>query len=188
MTRSKKNIRRFVKMEYIDIYNRDGSLTGVTRPKHNPKKAGEYYRHVLVIMKTSDSPAPVEGEGKYIVQQRSLKAKYYAGKWDMTGGAVMAGETPKTAAFREVKEELDITIPTESMQLGFESIVDWDDGTGLLVSVFMCRVDVPADGFNYDPREVNDVKIMPFHEFLNHVSDHNDEEFCNNLREIEKKL
>ncbi|MBQ3795496.1 MAG: NUDIX domain-containing protein [Butyrivibrio sp.] len=175
-------------MEYIDIFTRDGGYTGVTRPKHDPKKPGEYYRHVLIIMKTTDSPAPGEGEGQYIVQQRSLKAKYYAGKWDMTGGAVMAGETPEAAAIREVKEELDLTIPTEDLQLGFERVVDWDDGTGLLVSVFMCRVDIPKGGFKFDAREVNDVKVMPFHEFLYHVSDHNDEDFCNGLREIERKL
>lgn len=175
-------------MEYIDIFTRDGRYTGVTRPKHDPKKPGEYYRHVLIIMKTTDSPAPGEGEGQYIVQQRSLKAKYYAGKWDMTGGAVMAGETPEAAAIREVKEELDLTIPTEDLQLGFERVVDWDDGSGLLVSVFMCRVDIPKGGFKFDAREVNDVKVMPFHEFLYHVSDHNDEDFCNGLREIERKL
>lgn len=175
-------------MEYIDIFTRDGRYTGVTRPKHDPKKPGEYYRHVLIIMKTTDSPAPGEGEGQYIVQQRSLKAKYYAGKWDMTGGAVMAGETPEAAAIREVKEELDLTIPTEDLQLGFERVVDWDDGSGLLVSVFMCRVDIPKGGFKFDAREVNDVKVMPFHEFLHHVSDHNDEDFCNGLREIERKL
>ena len=175
-------------MEFIDIFTKDGKFTGVSRPKHDPKKPGEYYRHVLIIMKTTDSPAPGEGEGKYIVQQRSLKAKYYAGKWDMTGGAVMAGETPEAAAVREVQEELAITIPADELKLGFERTVEWDDGTGLLVSVFMCRVDVPEGGFKFDAREVNDVRVMPFHEFLYHVSDHNDEDFCNGLREIEMKL
>ena len=175
-------------MEYIDIFTRDGQFTGVTRPKHDPKKPGEYYRHVLIIMKTKDSPAPGEGEGQYIVQQRSLKAKYYAGKWDMTGGAVMAGESPEAAAIREVQEELGITIPADELRLGFEHLVEWDDGTGLLGSIFMCRVDVPEGGFTFNPREVNDVKVMPFHEFLYHVSDHNDEEFCNGLRKIEETL
>ena len=75
-------------------------------------------------------------DGQYIVQQRSLKAKYYAGKWDMIGGSVMAGETPEAAAIREV----------------------------------------------------NDVKVMPFHEFIHHVSDHNDDDFCNELKETEKRL
>ena len=175
-------------MEYIDIFNRDGKATGITRPKHDSKKPGDYYRHVLTIMKTKDSPPPGEGEGQYIVQQRSLKAKYYPGKWDMTGGGVMTGETPEQAACREVKEELGITINHENIKLGFEYIIDWDDGTGLLVSVFMCRVSMPDSGFKFDPYEVNDVKIMPFHEFLGHVSDHNKEELCNGLKEIERTL
>ena len=176
-------------MEYIDIYTRDGKFTGVTRPKHDSKKPGEYYRHALVIMKTADSPAPGEGEGQYIVQQRSLKARYYPGKWDMTGGAVMAGEAPEAAAIREVQEELGITIPAKELTTAFEKIVDWeDDGTGLLLTVYMCRVEVPEGGFKFDKCEVNDVKVMPFKEFLHHVSDHNDEDFCDELREIERKL
>jgi len=175
-------------MEYIDIYTRDGKFTGITRPKHDPKKPGEYYRHALIIMKTSDSPAPGTGEGMYVVQQRSLKARYYAGKWDMTGGAVSSGEEPVISACREVKEELDITVAPEDMKFAFESVTDWDDGTGVILSVFMCRVDVPKDGFKFDPYEVNDVKIMPFSEFLYHVSDHNDEAFCNELRKIEARL
>ena len=107
-------------MEYIDIFNRDGKATGITKPKHDSKRPGEYYRHAITIMKTSNSPAPGEGEGQYIVQQRSLKAKYYAGKWDMTGGGVMTGETLDQVACREVKEELGITINLENIKLGFE--------------------------------------------------------------------
>ena len=42
------------------------------------------------------------------------------------------------------------------------------------------------DVFSRD--EVNDVKVMPFHEFLEHVKDHNDEEFCQGLEEIERRL
>ena len=168
-------------MEYIEIFTREGKSTGTILEKHEKKQPGDYIKHVLIIMKTSDSPAPGEGEGRYVVQQRSLKAKYYAGKWDMTGGAVMAGETPEAAAIREVQEELGITIPADELKLGFEHLVEWDDGTGLLASIFMCRVDVPQGGFKFDTREVNDVKVMPFHEFLHHVSDHNDEDFCNGL-------
>ena len=175
-------------MEYIDIFNRDGKATGITRPKHDSKKPGEYCRHSIIIMKTSDSPEPGKGEGQYIVQQRSLKAKHYAGKWDMTGGGVMAGETPDQAACREVKEELGIAINHENIKLGFEHVIDRDDGTGLLLSVFMCRVNIPVGGFKFDPYEVNDVKIMPFHEFLKHVSDHNDKEICKGLKQIERTL
>ena len=84
----------------------------------------------------------------------------------MTGGGVMAGETPEQAACREVKEELGIAINRENIKLGFEHVIDRDDGTGLLVSVFMRRVRVPDGGFKFDPYEVNDVKIFHFMNFL----------------------
>ena len=106
----------------------------------------------------------------------------------MTGGGVMSGETPEQVACREVKEELGIIINSENLKLGFKHVIDWDDGTGLLVSIFMCRVKVPDDGFKFDGYEVNDVKIMPFNEFLEHVSEHNDDEICKGLKEIERIL
>ena len=82
----------------------------ITRSKHDSKNSWEYYRHVLTIIKTINLPEQGKGGVQYIVQQRSLKAKHYADKWDMTEGGVMAGEPPKQAACREVKEELGITI------------------------------------------------------------------------------
>ena len=91
-----------IDLELIDLYDKNGELVRRAVPKGEKKHAGEYAKHVLIIMKTSDSPAPGEGEGQYVVQQRSLKAKYYAGKWDMTGGGVKSGEEPVEAACREV--------------------------------------------------------------------------------------
>ncbi|WP_081846816.1 NUDIX domain-containing protein [Butyrivibrio sp. AE3004] len=175
-------------MEYIDIYTRDGIPTGKIKEKHEAKLPGEYYRHVLIIMKTVDSPMPGEGEGMYIVQQRSLKTRYYAGKWDMTGGGVRSGEAPDQAAIRELSEELGIVVNPQDMKLAFDYIKDWDDGTGLLASVFMIRVEIPKGGFSFNHYEVNDVKIMPFHEFYTHVMDHNDEEMGRGLKEIEQTL
>ncbi|WP_026653700.1 NUDIX domain-containing protein [Butyrivibrio proteoclasticus] len=177
-----------IDLELIDLYDKNGELVRRAVPKGEKKHAGEYAKHVLIIMKTSDSPAPGEDEGQYVVQQRSLKAKYYAGKWDMTGGGVKSGEEPVDAACREVREELGIALKPEDMELAFKHAVTWDDGTGLLVYVFMCRVQVPEGGFEFDRYEVNDVKVMPFHEFLEHVMDHNSEEFGEGLKEIERRL
>ena len=172
-------------MEYREVFRRDGSSTGEIVEKHAPKKPGDCFRHVLVVMKTIDSPEPGKGEGSYIVQQRSLKARYYAGKWDVTGGSVQAGETPKDAIVREIKEELQMTVSPDELILAHEETVDWDDGTGLLVSMFACRIAVPEEGFVWDDREVNDVRVLPFHEFRAHLMDHNDEAFGQALDRIE---
>ena len=69
-----------------------------------------------------------------------------------------------------------------------EYIKEWDDGTGLLASIFMLRVDVPEGGFDFDRYEVNDVRVMPFSEFYGHIMDHNDEEMGRGIRDIEARL
>ena len=174
--------------EYREVYRRDGTPTGEIVEKHAPKRPGDYFLHAIVILKTADSPAPGAGEGRYIMQQRSLKARFYAGKWDVTGGGVRAGETPRQAAAREAREELGLAVDPTALRECYRYYADWDDGSGLIITMFACRAPVPADGFAFDPYEVNDVTIAPFHEFRRHVLDHNDEAFGRALDRIEETL
>ncbi|MBR2287337.1 MAG: NUDIX domain-containing protein [Clostridia bacterium] len=175
-------------MERIDLFDREGHPLGRARDKHAPRVPGEYGLHAIIILKTEDSPLPGKGEGQYILQQRSLKARFYAGKWDVTGGGVHAGETPVQAAVREAAEELSLTLSPECLQPFHHYRVTWDDGSGLLITVFACRVHVPEAGIRFDPYEVNDVRIVPFHTFYEHVMDHNDEAFGDALRRIEQTV
>ena len=174
--------------EYREAFTRDGVSQRRIVPKHAPVSEGDYFKQILVILKTNDSPASGEGAGKYIMQQRSLKAKYYAGMWDATGGAVKAGETPEEAAVREVKEELGLDITVDDLVPAWDFIAEWNPGTGLLFSVFGCRAKVPAGGFSCSKREVNDVKIASFDEFYKCMMEHNDEAFGEELKKLEARL
>ena len=140
--------------EFRAVYRRDGTATGEIVEKHAPKRPGDYFRHVVLVMKTQSSPPPGQGEGCYIVQQRSLKARYFAGKWDVTGGGVQAHETSAQAAVREAKEELRLDISPDDLSLVYEYTVHWQDGTGLFISMYACRVPLPEKGFDWDAREV----------------------------------
>lgn len=175
-------------MEYREVCLRDGTRTGKIVEKSAPRRRGDYFHHVLIVLKTEDSPRPGQGEGAYIVQQRSWNSHYYAGKWDVTGGSVRVGETPAQAIVRETAEELNLSLPPQSLRLVREFPMDWADGTGLLISMFACRCPVPEEGFCWDEEEVNDVKVLPYHVFRAHLMDHNDDAFGQMLDEIEKSL
>ena len=175
-------------MEMHEVYHRNGTPTGRIVEKHAPREAGQYFLHAILILKCADSPSPGAGEGLYIMQQRSLHARYYAGKWDVTGGGVQAGESVREAAVREAWEELGIRVTPEELREYHQYYADWDDGSGLIITVYACRVQIPDQGFSICKEEVNDVKIVPFHTFRLHVMDHNDEAFGRALDRIEAEL
>lgn len=174
--------------EFREVLTRDGISKGIIRDKHGKRTAGEYFRHVILVLKTEDSPAPGMGEGCYISQQRSLKALHFPGKWDVTGGGVKAYETYEEAACREAKEELGLEIDPSSLKEFHKYYADWADGSGLILKVFACRAQVPEEGFCFNPMEVNDVKVVPFHVFKKYVLDHNDEAFGRALDRIEAEV
>lgn len=175
-------------MERHEVFRRDGTPTGRIVEKHAPREAGQYFLHAILVMKTEDSPPAGCGEGFYIMQQRSLKARFYAGKWDVTGGGVKAGETPREAAVREAYEELGISVSPDALKEYYKYYADWDDGSGLIITLFGCRAAVPPGGFVISREEVNDVKIVPFHVFREAVLDHNDEAFGRALDRVEADL
>lgn len=161
-------------MEYRDIYTRDGQPTGIVRGKHDSPVAGEYYLHAIAILR--------DQEGKYVMAQRSLKARYFPGKWDVTGGSVIHGESPREAAVRETREELGLEISEESLQLIHQYILEYEHGDGAIVSVFGALCDT-SKGYTIDPAEVNDVKTVPFEEFYARVMYNKDEAFGEALKQ-----
>ena len=163
--------------EYRDVYTRDGVKTGEIREKHAPDCPGDYFLHAIDILRCRD--------GRYILQQRSLKARYYAGVWDVTGGGVKSGETPMEAGIREAREELGLVIRAEDMREIHRYYADWDDGSGLILFVFGCTVDLPEEGLRPDEFEVNDVRLVSFEEYYDAVMFNKDEAFGRALRAFE---
>lgn len=166
--------------EYRDVYTRDGVPTGETREKHAPSRAGDYFLHAIDILRCRD--------GHYILQQRSLRARYYPGAWDVTGGGVDSGETPLQAGIREAREELGLELKPEDMQEIYRYYADWDDGSGLILYVFGCSVDVPREGFILHSMEVNDVRLVSYREFYETVMFNKDEGFGKALEAFEKRF
>ena len=72
-------------MEILDIYDEHGNLTGRTAERSTFLSKGEYFLCAHVILENQD--------GLFLVQKRSDTKATRPGQWDITAGAVDAGET-----------------------------------------------------------------------------------------------
>ena len=167
-------------MEMRDVFFKDGTFTGMTIEKHTPMQKGWYLLHAIIIMRTAD--------GQYVMQQRSLKAKYSPGEWDVTGGGVISGESSAQAAVREAMEEVGVTVEPENLRHMLREIHYWGDDYGMICDTYAAPVELPEGGFRIAEYEVNDVKCVPFEEFLKTVTYNKSEVFYEMLKKVEKEL
>ena len=86
-------------MEYNDIYDRNRNLTGRVHLRGDSWKSGEYGLVVCVWV--------YDGRGKLLLTRRA-PGKSFAGTWENSGGAALAGETSRQAIARELREETGI--------------------------------------------------------------------------------
>ena len=95
-------------MEFNDIYDKDRNLTGRTHRRGTPWRKGEYGLVVCVWV--------YDGNGKILLTRRAPE-KSFAGTWENSGGAAMAGETSLQAITRELREETGICAKPEEFEL-----------------------------------------------------------------------
>ncbi len=89
--------------EHWDIYDRNKVVTGRTMVKNDfNMEAGEYHLTVLAAVKNTD--------GYYLITRRVMSKSWAPGCWEVSGGAVKAGETSYQAIVREVREETGLDV------------------------------------------------------------------------------
>lgn len=90
-------------MEYWDIYDKNKQKTGRTMKRNDwCLKDDEYHLSVLGVVKRPD--------GKFLITQRVMTKAWAPGWWEVSGGAVMAGEESREAINREVLEETGLDV------------------------------------------------------------------------------
>ena len=163
--------------EKRDIYEKNGNKTKKVIKKHDKLLPGEYVLHTIIILKLKN--------GNYVMQQRSLNSKYYPGKWDVTGGAVLSGETSYKATIREVYEELGIKIDNYNITLIGKEIVERENNTGEILDIYGCVINLSEKDFKINNFEVNDLKFVSYNEFINNVLYNKSEYFKKILKKFE---
>ena len=90
-------------MELWDIYDKNKVRTGRTMKRNDwILKDDEYHLSVLGVVTRPD--------GKFLITKRVMTKHWAPGWWEVSGGAVMAGEDSADAVVREVKEETGIDV------------------------------------------------------------------------------
>lgn len=108
-------------MELFDLYTEDRVRTGRTMVRGTKVPEGLYRLVVHVCI--------FDHEGRMLIQQRQPFKQGWSNYWDLTvGGCAVAGDTSRTAAEREVREEigleLDLSDVRPSLTLNFDGGFD----------------------------------------------------------------
>lgn len=147
--------------EVIDIWNAKGQPTGSTAPKSVVHKKGWFHPTVHVWFYTST--------GKILLQKRGKHKQTFPNLWDVSvAGHVEAGETIESAALREIKEEIGISISSENLNFltirkninrFANGIIDCE-----FQHVFIARLCTTIEQLNLQCSEVEDVRLFTFDE------------------------
>ncbi len=134
-------------MELLDVYDKDGKKKGITVFRGEYIRPDDYILVVHVYLYNDNN--------EFLIQRRSRKKKVNSGKWDITGGAVKAGEESIDAAIRETKEEIGLEVKKEDLRLiaRYESIKH-------LVDIYFAKMDLDLKTCCLQEDEVSEVKLI----------------------------
>lgn len=142
--------------ERWDIYDENGIVTGRTMVRGRTAY-GDYMLCVIVFIYNSNL--------QFLVQKRALTKNSYPGVWDVTSGAVLAGEQSIDAVKREVLEELGLHIRNEDVQF-----VGRLKRTGSLADVYFIKMDYELDKCILQKEEVEAVKSVDISDIITLVN------------------
>ncbi len=173
-------------MELVDIVDENNKLTGQIEERWVAYEKGLWRRTVSCWI--------MNKKGEILLQKRSSTKRRNPNKWAKTGGQVDAGENVKDAIFREVKEELGITIPKE--QIKVIDIHKSSDKNKRFAYNFIFVVNYKINDYILQEEEVSGVKYVTIEEMelLKNNNDVNytfcnwdDEDFYREIKLLKKK-
>ena len=145
-------------MEYLDICDSDGNLTGEKKTKKEAHKKGLWHRSIHVWI--------INSKDEVLLQKRSPFVNSHPNKWDISAaGHVSAGEDYIASALRETEEEIGLKIrPEELIQIGELKQMSKREGyiNNEINPIYVVKRDLEIKNIKKQYEEVSDVKFMPY--------------------------
>ncbi|MBQ7783761.1 MAG: NUDIX domain-containing protein [Oscillospiraceae bacterium] len=146
-------------MELWDIYDKDRTLTGRTMKRGEPIADGDYHLVVHVCVFNTN--------GQMLIQQRQPFKEGWSNLWDITvGGSAVAGDTSRSAAVREVMEEIGLVLSEDELRPVMT--VNFNGGFD---DMYVVTRDVDLSSLKLQYEEVQAVKWADMDEILSMIED-----------------
>ncbi len=133
-------------MELFDLYTAEREKTGKTMVRGDPVPGG-FFR--LVVHVCIFDPA-----GRMLIQRRQPFKRGWADLWDVTvGGCAIAGDSSRSAAERETREELGLIVDLSGVRPTMT--INWEHGFD---DYYVLTRDVDPASLHLQPEEVQAVR------------------------------
>ncbi len=144
--------------ELWDLLDEDGMPVGATHVRGEKLPHGAYHRVVEIFTMNS--------KGELLITKRAPEKKPYPNMWEITGGAVVAGEDSLDAARRELREETGIEVANRELNL-----ILTHKGNSAFVDIYIAHKDIPAEKLTMQPDETSAAKWVKLSEFERMIGD-----------------
>ena len=126
-------------IEIWDLYDKQRHLMGRDHIQGEEIPQGYYHLVVHVWIKNRN--------GEYLISQRSSDRPMHPLKWECTGGSALKGEDSLTAALRETKEEIGLTLSPNAGKIVSSVVGRIINGVQFsdIVDVWLFEYDGPVD-------------------------------------------
>ncbi|MFW6677069.1 radical SAM protein [Lacrimispora sp. AGF001] len=140
-------------MEMFDVYSSNGIRTGKIEDRKYELLDGEFRLGVNAYICNSQK--------QFLIQKRSAQKEILSGVWDIHMGHATTGEESDDTLFREIKEELGITLVPSNIRLKKRFV--WYEEKYLLDLYFIVS-DIKISECVLQKSEVDDVKYIDLDE------------------------
>ncbi|KAM2079420.1 hypothetical protein ACFX1R_026932 [Malus domestica] len=154
--------------EYFDVLTKTGQKTGISKPRGDVHRDGDYHRavHVWIF---------AESTQELLIQKRSDCKDLWAGRWDISSaGHISAGDSSLITARRELQEELGIVLPKDAFEMLFVYLEECVTNDGKFINnefndVYLVTTvnPIPLDAFTLQETEVSAVKYISYEDYRN---------------------